>query len=264
MSYTIFVRETGKGDEDKGESWTGESIEERIALCDYQTITPLLLRYLPREGRILEAGCGLGRWVAYLSRKGYRIEGVELNSEAVNEIKKFDTTLIVHTGDVGALPYEDNSLSAIISLGVIEHFKEGPQRALREMYRVLKPRGILFITVPYLNILRRFLHIPYQAAVCGVRRAQGYTLKFGSYVYTAGEMRTFLNNAGFEITHVAPDDFIYPKSLGLYTDWTRYVGSRATKWELNALGKAIQKLLNLLSPWVWSNGIFFMANVKKG
>jgi len=263
MSYIVFAKESEERKEDKGESWLGETIEERVKICEYQTITSLLLKYLPKEGRILEAGCGLGRWLIYLSKKGYNIEGIELNKDAVKRITAFDKNLQVTAGNVLKMPYEDSSFNAIISLGVIEHFEEGPQKALKEMYRVLKPGGILFVAVPYLNLIRRFLYVPYQAFVVKIRRAQGFKMKFAQYIYTKKEMENFLKTSAFETTTVAPDDFTYPKSLGLYTDWTRYLGNKTTKWELNKFGKFIQKILGLFSPWVWYNGILFIAKTKK-
>ena len=54
-------------------------------------------------------------------------------------------------GDILDLKYPDAHFDAYISQGVIEHFEEGPQQALNEAWRVLKPDGLAFITVPYLN-----------------------------------------------------------------------------------------------------------------
>lgn len=52
-------------------------------------------------------------------------------------------------GDIHELPYADNSLDAVICMAVLEHVEE-PQKAVREMYRVLKPGGYCFIYVPFL------------------------------------------------------------------------------------------------------------------
>jgi SAM-dependent methyltransferase len=52
-------------------------------------------------------------------------------------------------GDIHAMPFADNSHDAIICIAVLEHV-EDPLLAMREMYRVLKPGGYLFIYVPFL------------------------------------------------------------------------------------------------------------------
>ena len=52
-------------------------------------------------------------------------------------------------GDIHNLPFEDNSVDAIICISVLEHV-EDPTKAFKEMYRVLKPGGYCFIYVPFL------------------------------------------------------------------------------------------------------------------
>lgn len=52
-------------------------------------------------------------------------------------------------GDIHELPLEDNSVDAIICVSILEHV-EDPWKAMREMYRVLKPGGYLYLYVPFL------------------------------------------------------------------------------------------------------------------
>ena len=51
--------------------------------------------------------------------------------------------------DIHNLPFADNSLDAIICIAVLEHVEE-PQRAMKEIYRVLKAGGYCFLYVPFL------------------------------------------------------------------------------------------------------------------
>ena len=136
-------------------SWEESDFEHLIISCEKDEATPYILKYMPKTEKIIEAGCGLGRYVKYLSNKGYDIEGIEYNSEAVRIIREKDKTLTVIQGDVLKMPYPSNSIGGIISLGVIEHFIPGPFEVLNEMHRVLKPGGIAIISVPCLNLIRR-------------------------------------------------------------------------------------------------------------
>ncbi len=52
-------------------------------------------------------------------------------------------------GDIHELPFADNSIDAIVCCAVLEHVEE-PQKAVREMYRVLKPGGYCFMYAPFL------------------------------------------------------------------------------------------------------------------
>lgn len=54
----------------------------------------------------------------------------------------------VHT-DIENIPYEDNTWDAVICLEVLEHVAN-PFKAATELYRVLKPGGVLLLTTPFL------------------------------------------------------------------------------------------------------------------
>lgn len=53
-------------------------------------------------------------------------------------------------GDIHNLPFKDSSVGAIICKAVLEHVPE-PQRAVREMHRVLREGGKIFVYVPFLH-----------------------------------------------------------------------------------------------------------------
>ena len=53
-----------------------------------------------------------------------------------------------------------SSLGAYISLGVMEHFEDGCAAAMAEAFRVLKPGGLMFFTVPLENPFRKLFAHP--------------------------------------------------------------------------------------------------------
>lgn len=114
-----------------------------------------LLRYLPRDGELLEAGSGLGHWVALLKEAGFRVRGMDCSEEALVRARATFPALPFEQGDVRELPYRDASMSGYISFGVIEHFREGPDVVLQEAARVLRPGGVMILTVPWVSPLRR-------------------------------------------------------------------------------------------------------------
>lgn len=52
-------------------------------------------------------------------------------------------------GDVSNLPFEDNSIDAILAIHLLEHVEE-PQKAVKEIYRVLKPGGYAYFDTPFI------------------------------------------------------------------------------------------------------------------
>lgn len=69
--------------------------------------------------------------------------------------KKFSTMDIDRSlypniiGDVHKIPWTNNDIDTVIALQVLEHCRD-PRTAINEMYRVLKPRGKLIFSVPFL------------------------------------------------------------------------------------------------------------------
>jgi SAM-dependent methyltransferase len=122
---------------------------------DLGWIRTALPRHLAPPARILDAGCGLGTYVVALRARGYQAEGVEWSGDLVEAVRRVRPELPIRQGDATALESPDGAFDGYVSLGVMEHREEGPQAFLREAWRVLKPGGMAFVSVPYLNALRR-------------------------------------------------------------------------------------------------------------
>lgn len=99
---------------------------------------------LPPHTRVIDAGCGEGVLVdEYAGRLD--IVGVDANYSSDR----------VTPGSVTALPYPDASFDRALCLDVLEHLTyEDQPRALTELARVLKPGGVLFVSVPNLAHLQ--------------------------------------------------------------------------------------------------------------
>lgn len=139
--------------------WTVTDYQKTIDDCQNNVVTPYLLEFLPKDQSILEAGCGTGRFVKYLSDLGYDIEGMEISQKWVDNFNEAFPEYKVKVGDVSMTGYPDGHFGGIISLGVVEHFIEGPEKALKEMNRILKPAGIGIITIPSFNYLRQIKNL---------------------------------------------------------------------------------------------------------
>lgn len=113
-------------------------------------------RYLRTEdGIILEGGCGYGGKVSSLTRAGYKVIGIDFDLQTVSFLNKNAPNIDIRSGDVRNLPIADSSVVGYWSSGVIEHFYNGFDDIAKEMSRVIKPGGYLFLTYPYMSPLRR-------------------------------------------------------------------------------------------------------------
>ncbi len=108
----------------------------------------LYLPLLPDQGVVLEAGCGVGTEIAALARRGRRAVGIDYSLPALGRLRRLDARAPIAGADIHRLPFADDSLAAYLSFGVLEHFEHGPTPALGEALRVLRPGGVLVVTVP--------------------------------------------------------------------------------------------------------------------
>jgi SAM-dependent methyltransferase len=108
--------------------------------------------------KILESGCGMGRWVFYFHRLGFDITGLDWSQNTIDLIKSYDDTIKITKGDARKSDFKDGEFDLVLSLGTVEHTIEGPSSALNDAFRILKGNGILIITVPILNRARIIIY----------------------------------------------------------------------------------------------------------
>lgn len=162
-------------------------------------------RYLPRNGRILEAGCGMGQWVLALRERGYDVEGVDIASKTIDAVKRLFPELPIRVGDVTKLNVPDGFYAAYVSLGVIEHVQNGPEPFLREAHRILGPSGVALVSVPHFHRVRRL------KAKLGLYRRPSNGDEFFQYAFTPQEFSAILVRHGFTVL----ETFGYDAAVGL-------------------------------------------------
>jgi 2-polyprenyl-6-hydroxyphenyl methylase / 3-demethylubiquinone-9 3-methyltransferase len=101
------------------------------------------------EFKVLDVGCGGGLLTEPMARLGYSMVGVDMHQGVINAANAHlsqnhtkDINLKYVQGNAYELPFEDESFDAIVCSDVFEHFHD-LNKAVNEMYRVLKPNGIL-------------------------------------------------------------------------------------------------------------------------
>jgi SAM-dependent methyltransferase len=100
----------------------------------------LCARFLPREGRVLDLGCGVGHSFRLLAPRA--TVGVDLDAGA---LAGQDRETVV--ADMRALPFADASFGSVLSVQSIEHVPDAP-RVLGEVVRVLGPDGVAVFVTP--------------------------------------------------------------------------------------------------------------------
>jgi len=121
-------------------SWWNEGMRD---------IAAMLLRraHLPDSGVLLDAGCGSGQTMAWFlaHHSKWRAVGIDVAADGLSAATT--SGLPVSRASALRLPFDDNTLTAVLSLDVLQHLPldGGDAVALTEFARVLAPGGILLI-----------------------------------------------------------------------------------------------------------------------
>jgi SAM-dependent methyltransferase len=102
---------------------------------------------------ILDLGCGSGRHVVHLARHGFGVIGVDISPTALSLTNAWlreegHRAALALADTRQPLPFREGSLDAVLSTQVIHHaLLEGVRVAIAEIWRILAPGGLAFVTV---------------------------------------------------------------------------------------------------------------------
>lgn len=186
-----------------------------ITRIEYMITHHCLERHLPSGGRILDIGCGPGRYAVDLARKGYRVvmfdlvrDMLELGRTQVAKAGLEKQIGIPVEGDMSALPYASNQFDAVISLGVpLSHLTEAKMRlqAIAEMQRVVKPEGLVFVTglgrlAGYRGAIYWMIKSFFDQIMTAVDRDKGIVQAWQIvYTFAPGELEAMVESVGLRI-----------------------------------------------------------------
>ena len=110
------------------------------------------LEELPNQQKILDAGCGSQKYRQYCTHLSYYAQDfgnfVADETESYTAVKEpYHYGRLDYVGDIWDIPEKDAFFDAILCTEVLEHIPY-PNETLKEFARLLKPGGILLLTVP--------------------------------------------------------------------------------------------------------------------
>ncbi len=113
----------------------------------YEGIAARVLPYLGKEMKVLELACGTGQLSFLLSEQAALWEATDFSENMIAEAvkKQGNGVSLLHFAvqDATALPYTAGSFDAVVIANAL-HIMPQPERAMREIERVLKIGGLLF------------------------------------------------------------------------------------------------------------------------
>lgn len=196
-----------------------------------------LRRLLPQyvSGDVIDLGCGLTPYRRYLPPEVKLYHTLDLHPR-IDEI--------TYIGDVQNMPMVANSsYDSALCFEVLEHLPH-PFAALQEIYRILRPRGTLILSVPHLSRLHDQPHDYFRFTHYGIK--------------------TLLHEAGFEVVTIVPKGGLLAflghqlSTAVLCTSWTipiiHQIGWLINKW-------AITLLTYVIDQWTQNSRLFALGYI---
>lgn len=152
LSPSIWQPQTNERMEDE---WFGEGYEARkssVWVCWFESWnnrkTLARLAGFPRQGRLLEVGVGSGSFLKAAKVKGFDVMGCDLSAPICRHVER-EGDIEMHCGFLSELP-DDRQFDIVVMNHVLEHVQH-PVEFLKDVFRLLKPEGIVHIAVPNID-----------------------------------------------------------------------------------------------------------------
>lgn len=143
------------------------------------------------NGTVLDIGCGVGDNLKLVYRENLIFKGLEYSANSLARARRaLPSDVELQQGSAVDMPFQSSSSDLMMCIEVLEHIPDQYQ-ALREMHRVLKPEGVLVLSVPY----RRWFPC-YYTFMGHIRH------------YTRGDLQQLLTGSGFTVIEWLPN---YPR-----------------------------------------------------
>jgi SAM-dependent methyltransferase len=198
----------------------------------FERISDALREHLPGR-RLLDAGCGDGRYFAVIAERPptERLVGCDIAQRILDTARATATRAGLEPellrANVESLPFEDGAFDLVLCSQVLEHALD-PAAALRELARVLQPGGTLLLSTDHAgNTVTRALFAP-RAAVTGILglRNRRAPVVWPERRFPLDELERLIAGAGLHLGRLETFRFSVPPPLG---DRSRRILNRLEK-----------------------------------
>jgi 2-polyprenyl-3-methyl-5-hydroxy-6-metoxy-1,4-benzoquinol methylase len=173
-------------------------------------------------GKLLDIGCGGGRYLHRMQRRGWEVEGIDFDEQATQRVTE-RYGIKTYTGDLLAAGLPEASFDAITMSHTIEHLVD-PATTLRECLRLLRPGGKLIVVTPNVDSSAAALFGPFWRGWEPPRHLQ---------LFSTSTLERFLSQAGFGLqdvrTSAAGSAIIYRVSA---TNRRKHAGTNSLLFQL--------------------------------
>jgi ubiquinone/menaquinone biosynthesis C-methylase UbiE len=187
--------------EGAGEVWNWESPAGKKR---WQRRVQMLTAHLKQTDKVLEIGCGTGYFTREIVKTKAFVTAIDISPELLNLAKEAikEANVIFVLENAYEMSFESNSFDSIVGSSVLHHLEI--EKAISEMFRVLKPGGSIFFTEP--NMMNP--QIALQKNIPALKRKLGDSPD--ETAFFRWSLLKLMQKTGFTDIVIKPFDFLHP------------------------------------------------------
>jgi len=184
-----------------GRVWNWESPAGKLR---WARRVKMLSSHITPEMKVLEIGCGTGYYTKELEKTGANIIAIDISPDLLEVARSSITSknITFKIENAYATTFEDNFFDTVAGSSVLHHLEI--EKAIREIFRILKPGGRIRFTEP--NMLNPQIAI--EKNISYIKEKSGDSPD--ETAFFKWSIKKLLKVAGFENISVTPFDFLHP------------------------------------------------------
>ncbi|MCD6116478.1 class I SAM-dependent methyltransferase [bacterium] len=204
----------------------------------------LVMQNVPSKSHILEIGSIPLMLTAALAKSDFSVTGIDLAPERYStSIEKLGIKVLKCDIEADRFPFNDKIYDAVVFFELFEHLRINPVATMKEVFRVLKPGGVLLLSTPNLksvNGLKNYLLRNRVYSCCGDLFTEFSKIEKLGHMghireYTSTEITEFLENIGFKVEKLVfrgtYSNAVYKLSIKLFPSLRPFIAYIARKPE---------------------------------
>lgn len=164
----------------------------------------LSLKLKDDKAKILDIGASPYHVMYCLKKLGFDICGIDINPNILKEFqRKYGLKVAQHNMEKGKSPFKDQEFDLVVFTEIFEHLGVNPLNVLKEIKRILKPKGMLILSTPNLYTLHKIIMflfgMSFNNALGEFNKVENTGYMGHIREYSNREIKMILESCGYEI-----------------------------------------------------------------